>query len=195
MRLIRTRHRLFANNRPGVERLEDRTTPAGSNLIAFGANAGGLPYIRVYDPQTDTQVRAFLAYDASFAGGVHVAEADVNTGAGPGGGPHVKVFDGKTGATLASYYAYDASFGGGVSVAAADLDNDGAAEVITGAGPGGGPHVRVFGGLGGLKTELFAFDASFKGGVDVSAGDVNGDGTNDILAAQGPGGSTLWRAF
>ena len=77
--------------------------------------------------------------------------AEVITGAGPAGGPHVRVFSLRGGGVteLASFYAYDPAFTGGVHVAAADLTGDGVAEIITGAGPGGGPHVRVFQFAGG----------------------------------------------
>ena len=112
--------------RPDVLRLEDRTQPSvsASTVLAFGADAGGLPYVRLFDPTTNTQVRAFLAFDASFKGGVHVAEADVNgdgvpdilTGAGAGGGPHVKLFDGRTGALITEFFAYDPSYTGGTFV-------------------------------------------------------------------------------
>ena len=40
--------------------------------------------------------------------------------------------------------------------------------VLTGAGPGGGPHVRVFGSNGIGSIEFFAFDPSFRGGVSVA---------------------------
>ncbi len=44
------------------------------------------------------------------------------------------------------FFAYNPSFTGGVRVATGDVNGDGAAEVITSPGQGGGPHVRVFDG-------------------------------------------------
>jgi len=39
------------------------------------------------------------------------------------------------------------------------------------------PNVRVFDGLTlGLRSSFFAYDESFRGGVNVAAGDLNGDG-------------------
>jgi hypothetical protein len=73
---------------------------------------------------------------------------------------------------LQSFLAYGAGFAGGVRVAAADLNGDGKADIITGAGPGGGPHVRVFDGttggpLASPVESFFAYDPSFTGGVFV----------------------------
>ena len=68
---------------------------------------------------------------------------EIVTGAGPGGGPHVQVFS-SDGTAMGSFFAYDQGFTGGVRVATGDLNCDGTSEIITGAGPGGGPHVRVF---------------------------------------------------
>ena len=70
-------------------------------------------------------------------------ETVLATAAGPGGGPHVRTFR-ADGTPVASFFAYDAGFRGGVNVALGDLDGDLDDEIITGAGPGGGPHVRVF---------------------------------------------------
>jgi uncharacterized repeat protein (TIGR01451 family) len=89
---------------------------------------------------------------------------DLVTGAGPGGAPHVEVWSLAGGVVrqLASFYAYDQNFAGGVYVACGDVDGDGLADVITGAGPGGGPHVRAFSFAGGSIREIASFHA-YKG--------------------------------
>ena len=122
--------------------------------------------------------------------------ADILTGAGPSGGPHVRVFSGATGAVLTEFIAYDPFFPGGVSVAAGDVNNDGFAEIITGAGPGGGPHVRVFSGATGAELmSFFAYAPFFNGGVVVTAGDWNNDGHVDVITGPGWGGGPHVRVF
>ncbi|HEY1380776.1 MAG TPA: SdrD B-like domain-containing protein [Gemmataceae bacterium] len=172
--------------------------------IVTGAGPGGGPHVRVFDGVTGNVIREFFAYSPGFTGGVYVATGDVNhdgvadiiTGAGPGGGPHVKVFDGVTGGELRSFFAYSAGFTGGVRVASGDIDGDGFADIITAAGPGGGPHVEVFSGrTGQLIRSFFAYAPAFAGGVYVAAGDVNGDGQVDLITGPGEGGGPHLRVF
>lgn len=69
------------------------------------------------------------------------------------------------------FFAYAAAFGGGVDVAAGDIDGDGNIEIVTGPGPGGGPHVRVWRLVGGKVVELggfFAFPSDMQLGLTVS---------------------------
>ncbi len=116
--------------------------------------------------------------------------ADIVTGPGAGGGPHVRVFSGQNGGVLRDFFAYPASFTGGVHVAAGDVNADGRWDVITGAGFGGGPHVVVFDLATGTRVlhSFMAFDPNFRGGVNVAAGDLNGDGRADIVTGAGAGG-------
>jgi hypothetical protein len=154
--------------------------PVSRGDIVVGAGAGGGPHVRVFDATTSTEVLGFFAYSPAFPGGARVALCDLTgdgvpdvvTGAGPGGGPHVRAFDGVDGAslpgTIGSFYAYDVAFPGGVFVGCGDVNGDGAPDVITGAGAGGGPHVRVFSGLDAAELfGAFVFDPLFAGGVFV----------------------------
>jgi hypothetical protein len=155
---------------------------------------GFTPEVRVWDGSGGALIKSFLAYDAGFQGGVYLAAADINgdgkadiiTGAGSGGGPHVKVFDGATFTVIQSFMAYSTAFTGGVRVAAGDFTGDGRPDVITGAGSGGGPHVKVFNGVTqSLFAEFMAFDQSYLGGVFVAAGRLNADNLADIAVSQG----------
>jgi hypothetical protein len=181
--------------------LDDRVLPAGT--LAVGCGVGGPPLVHVYDPATN-MTQNFLAYDSSFTGGVHVAMADVNgdgvkdiiTAPGVGGGPHIKVFDGVTGMLDRQFLAYDSAFRGGAWIAGGDVNGDGRADIITGAGLGGGPHVKVFDSVTGTVLQsFFAYDSAFRGGATVAAGDINGNGLADIVTGAGFGGGPHVKAF
>jgi hypothetical protein len=97
-------------------------------------------------------------------------------------------------------FAYDPGFTGGVTVACADVSGDGHPDIVTGTGPGGAPHVRVFSGPTGVQLpgaigSFFAYDAGFTGGVTVAAGDVNGNVYADVIVGTGPGGAPDVRTF
>jgi len=108
----------------------------------------------------------------------------------------VNVHDAYTGSLLRSSLIFGSSFSGGVNVAAGDVNGDGHPDLVVGAGPGAGPHVRVFDGVSGTQLKAyFAFDPTFKGGVNVAAGDVNGDGYDDVICGSGPGMPARIRVF
>jgi len=184
------------------------TLNARQDGFVTGLGAGGQSQVKLYDASGVVK-KQFSAF-AGFNGSISVAYGDLNNdgemdivaAAGPGGGPHVKVFDGLSGNEIASFFAYDASFRGGVNVAVGDLNGDGRLELITGAGAGGGPHVKAFAlnFSGGRATpqefaSFYAYDSSFRGGVSVAAGDVNGDGAFDIITGAGAGGGPHVKAF
>ncbi len=180
-------------------------TGDGTPDVIAAADAGGGPHVRAFDGKTGAEVASFFAFDAAFTGGVRVAACDVNndgradivTAAGPGGEPRVTVFNGQNPAQqLSTFLAYAPAFAGGVFVACGSLRGSTEARIITGAGPGGGPHVRGFTGLGtAAGLELWAYDPTFTGGVQVAACDLTGDGILDVVTGAGPGGGPHVRAF
>jgi hypothetical protein len=176
----------------------------GVDDIVCGSGPGGAPWVRVYDGRNGVVYQSFLAYSANFTGGVYVAvgdvtgdgHADIVTGAGQSGGPHVEVWDGMSFAKLSQFAAYSPKFYGGVRVAVGDVDGDGKADIITGAGPGGGPHVKVFSGADNhLITQYAAFDPSYRGGVYVAAGDITGTGKADVIVGAGTYGAGLVHVY
>lgn len=169
---------------------------------AFAAETT-IPQIKVYSPKLDQVQSQFLAYGEKFRGGVSVAAGDVNgdgkveiiTGAGLDEKPQVKIFDSKGKNLGKDFTAYTEFFKGGVKVAVGDVNKDGKDEIITGTGMTGGPQIRVYNGNGKILSQFFAFDKNFKGGVNVAAGDVNGDGKAEIITGSGKTGGPQVRVF
>lgn len=170
--------------------------------VVTAPGPGGGPDIHVFDGLTGNLSRQFFAFDPKFTGGVFVATGDVNgdgfddivCGADAGGGPAVSAVSGRDASVLSTFFAFDPLFTGGVRVAAGDVNADGRADIIAGAGPGGGPGVSVFTGDGTLVSSFFAYNPLFTGGIFVAAGDLNGDGRSDVVtgACAGGGPDVAW---
>jgi IPT/TIG domain/FG-GAP-like repeat len=177
-----------------------------AELVA-GAGFGGGPAIAILNSQTGAVMQSFFAFDPAFTGGVFVAVQDTNgdgildiiAAAGPGGGPEVRIFNGANLNLLRSFYAYAEDFRGGVSVASIDFNGDGILDLVTGAGPGGGPHVKVFdGATNSIISQWYAYPASFTGGVFVAVGDIGNDGSFEVVTGAGLGGApvvAVWDPF
>lgn len=147
---------------------------------------------------------SFYPYTANYRGGINISVGDLEsdgtveivTGTENGGGAQVRIFNSDGVLINPGFFAYDKDFRGGVNVTIGDLNGDGTIEIICGAGVGGGPHVRIFNKDGKLiNPGFFAYDPSFRGGVNVSSNDLNGDGIDEIVTGQGLGGSPEIRVY
>ena len=179
----------------------------------------------VYDAATQSVVTSVFT-DASGAPVYHYGTlaAGVNVGGGnvagttagefltgPGSvapfGPHVRAWapDGSS-ISKVNFFAYGTLMFG-VKVRGAQVDGDAYHEIVTGAGNGQvfGPHVRGFDFDGATlqpisRINFFAYDpASYRYGVNVEGGDLEGDGTDELVTgtSSGAGYSTwlkAWRA-
>lgn len=186
----------------------DVTGDGVPDLIVSPDDSGG-PRVRVLSGAGFAQVADFFGIDdLTFRGGARVAVGDVNrdgvgdliVAAGTGGGPRVGGYDGRSVAAgrpvplFADFFAFDPGLRNGVYVAAGDTDGDGYAEVIAGAGPGGGPRVTAWSGRTlatagrlSVRTDFFAGDEVGRGGVRVAAVDLNGDRRADLVVGAGGG--------
>lgn len=170
---------------------------------AVGTNGGGVAQVNVYDARTGVMLGIVNPFGRSYTGGVSVATGDVTgdgiadivVGAGQGIQPTVKVFDGATLRELASFNAYSTTFKGGLTVAVADVTGDGRVDIVTGAGMSSLSQVKVFDGKQLMPTatkmgqvvavrNFIAFNDGYRGGVNVAAGDVNGDGKVEIAVSR-----------
>jgi len=137
------------------------------------------------------KIKSFKAYDKE--GGISSVQADIN-GDGineivvapeAGLSSKVKAFT-KNGTLLDSFAPFGSTFNNGISLTAGDVNNDGKDEIIVAPLTKGTPKIKVFRYVSGefkLLEEKSVFGSSVPGGLNISSGDVNGDGIDEIVVS------------
>ncbi len=160
------------------------------------------PDVRILDASGNV-VTIFTPYDDTDALIGSVAAADLGhdgiseilVGSGEDADPTVSVFR-QDGSRIGSFHVYNVGYRGGVNVAACDIDDDGVAEILTGAAWNGGPHVQIYDNMGKEKYPgFFAFTETMTSGVNVACGDVTSDGVGDIVVSASVGGGPNVKIF
>ncbi|MFA6391417.1 MAG: L,D-transpeptidase family protein [Patescibacteria group bacterium] len=158
--------------------------------IIVAPGVGGGPHVKIFD-SNGNMIFSFLAYDAEYKKGINITTGDLDgngkdeiiVGTRSGATPHVRVFDGNGNPKFTmGFFAYKGDFRGGVNVTTCDVDGDGDKEIVTGAGPGGGPHARVFEKDGAFTgMDFFPFTADYRGGLSVACGNVDGGAKEELI--------------
>lgn len=169
---------------------ERETVVAGASAVEIFNSSG-------------TRRALFYPYTDKFRSGITIAVGDLDgdgqseivTGTLLGGGPHVRTFNRDGRLLNPGFFAYDKNYRGGVSVAICRF-GDGYGQIVTGAGKGGGPQIRIFARDGKLLSGgWFAENGAFRGGLNVACGDLTGDGRDEIVSAPAAGAApnvSIW---
>jgi hypothetical protein len=174
---------LFVNDPVGVGALMADFTLLNPNLSVY---QNGL-YVAVGDVDGDGD-QDIITSNARGA-------SQINVFLNQGGG----VFNSTPDVTFAPY---PKTMTAGVVIAAGDIDGDGTAEIVTAPGVGQVALVKEFSfadvSLNPAAPPIRQFDGfetTFKGGVSLTMGDLDGDGLDEIILGAGTGGKSRVRVF
>jgi len=161
------------------------------------------PEIKVFDTLSGQTAVDFMAYSSRYGGGAAVAVGDILgsshseivTVSGIGGRTHVRGFTHKGRFNGLSLFPFHPDYRGGGDIAVGDIDGDDKDEIIVSARSQSESRIKVYDGKGQVISDFLAFSPEFKGGAYVSAGDLNGDGRDEIVVGAGAGGNPHVRVF
>ena len=182
---------VFGGKYTGGVNLSCGDTDADGNMeIIAAAMKGGGPHVLVYEASGNLEAN-FMAYDPSFKGGVNIAAIDLDQDGraeiitGPQyGAPHIQIFNvdpGQVTRVGKGFYAFSATYGGGVSLDGADIDGNGTKELLVGLGAAAEPMVKALDINGRLQDQFYAYALNFRGGINLAGGDIDDDGTDEII--------------
>ena len=145
--------------------------------IFIGAGEGGGPQIRIFEADGTVKPFQFFAFSEDYHGGVNVAGGDVDLDGKAEIGvcqrneqAWCKIYRYNMDKIILNEWKAYGDFEVGADIDLADTDGDGYAEVITGAGETGAPHVEIWDSNNNYErtSSFYAFSEAFRGGVNVS---------------------------
>jgi len=178
----------------------DRNSDGKADTILAAVAGGAAPHVLVIDANTGYLLSSFYAFSQAFLGGVTIAGGPVHLaptgsatpvvvcGARAGAQPTVAVFD-ALGNGYGAFFAFDPAYKGGVNVAMSEANAQGNALVVVSSTIN--THVKVFDIANVQPSELASYytfgSANYSPGVWASAGDIDGNATQELLVGTAGG--------
>lgn len=96
---------------------------------------------------------------------------------------------------FSQFNAYGEDLRGGFHIYSKDMNGDAIPEIVTGTGEGFAPQISIFNREGEPLARCYAYAQHLRAGVRVAIGDLDGDGSSEIITGSGPGGGPHIQIF
>ncbi len=173
-----------------------KTEEAADILLYNDAETRGL--IKRVTPKGLVKIkfRTFDNTDINVVSGDFNGDKKVEIAVAPkkGRSPEVRLYS-EQGKLLKRALVFEPKFYGGVSLAAADVDGDGVDELIVAPASNRRSDIKILDKNFRTKKTWLAYAPTFYGGVNLAAGDVDGDRQVEIVSAPADNGGPHIRIF
>jgi hypothetical protein len=166
----------------------------GVGQIVAAPGAGRPADVRVFDP-AGSLLSSFRAFEDGYTGGVSVAAGDLNADGRAeivvgtlAGQARVRAFS-ATGLPYGPVVVPFTAADRGVDVAVADLEGSGGGVVLAGQASGSDPLLALVDPATGSLLRFLEPSPSATTGLRIAAGDLDGDGRDEVVLAPGWGGN------
>ncbi len=122
---------------------------------------------------------------------VHVTRHIIAVGTGRGTRPLIRVVTPSTGKVTEEFGPFISTERNGVNVAVGEFTGDQLPDIVAATGAGTAAKVKVFTDRGVQFFEFSPYSTQGATGVAVAAGDVNGDGRDDIITVPAKGAAQI----
>jgi len=142
-------------------------------------------------------------YGANYTGSLQVAVGDLNndgfyeiyTAPSAGFKEPIRAYNRHGDPIGTDFFPFGKNYKGGYHIALTKATEKIPSRLIIGSGTGVAPTVTLFEYNFKKLKSFAAFESGFRGGISVAAGDVDGDGVQEIITGKGQGGAPTVRIF
>jgi hypothetical protein len=172
------------NGDGAIEIVAAPRSPAGPQVRVFSAQGKALYQWFAY-PTSDRLGLDIAVGDVNKDGKAEIAVTPLTTGE-----PKIKIFRHR-GHLLGQFSSYPTTIRAGYNIDIGDINDNATSEIVTGLETGYAPQVRGFNYAGKVRSSFFAFSSRLRTGVHIAVGDVNADGSAEIIATPATGRPTI----